>query len=128
MSSLDLFPDSIIDSILIHTVTLRKRTTTPIDDKWGDQVPTYTEYEITCIFEPWRRGEDILFELKGVGERGDARAWLKKEYETVDGTIVVAHEDELIWEGDNYAIKQLYPYKDGRDGRLYEARLEKIQP
>jgi len=126
MSSLDLFPDSLIDAILIHTATLRKRTLTIPNDKWGDGVPSFIEYEIPCFFEPWRRGEDILFELKGVGERGDARAWFKKIYETEDGDIVVAHEDEIVWEGNYYAIKQLYPYKDGGDGRMYEARLEKI--
>jgi len=98
MSSLRLFPDSIINRLLIHTATLRKKTKTVIDDKWGDAEVTWTEYEIKCVFQPWRRGEDIISELKGIAEVGDARAWVKKEYETEDGTIIVEKADELMKE------------------------------
>ena len=127
MSSIRMFPESIMNRLLIHTVTLRKRSKTLIDGHWRDQEDTFSEYEVKCVFQPWRRGEDLLFELKGVGEVGDARAWFKKEYETEDGTISVALEDEVYYEGFYYEIKQLYPYIDGTGNKMYEARLEKVR-
>lgn len=128
MSSIRMFPDSIINRLMIHTVTLRKRVKIPIaNDRWGDQDDTFTDYTIKCVFHPWRRGEDILFEMKGVGEVGDARGWFKKEYIVDDVTIIVANEDEIIHEGDYYEIKQLYPYIDGTGNKMFEARLEKVR-
>jgi hypothetical protein len=79
------------------------------------------------MFQPWRRGEDIIFDLKGVGEIGDARAWFKKTYNTVTGDITVEKQDEVFYEGSYYEIKQLYPYIDGTGNKLYEARLERVR-
>lgn len=127
MSSLRLFPDSIINRLLIHTVTLRKTTKTVLSDKWGDTERTWIEYEIKCMFQPWRRGEDLISELKGIAEVGDAKAWVKKEYETKDGTITVEKEDEMLYEGKYYRVVQTFPYVDGTGARLYELRLEMIR-
>lgn len=128
MSSIRMFPDSVINRLLIHTVTLRKRTKVLIDGRWGDYEDTFAEYTIKCIFEPWRRGEVGLFEMKGIGETGDARAWFKKEYIINDVSITIAKRDELLYLDKYYEIKQLFPYIDGTGNRLYEARLERVRP
>ena len=129
MSTIKMFPDSIINRLLIHTVILRKRTKTPItNDRWGDVDDTFVGYTIKCVFEPWRRGEDVIFEMKGVGEVGDARAWFKKEYIVDDVSIVVAKQDEVLYRDVFYEVRQLYPYVDGTNNNMFEARLEKVRP
>ncbi len=127
MSSIRMFPDSIIRRMMIHTVTLRKRVKVEQSDKWGDAETDFTEYEIKCVFEPWRRGEDLIFSPKGIGELGDARAWIMKEYETEDGPISVEKDDEITYEGDNYVVMQLFPYVDGTSGKMFEVRLEMVR-
>lgn len=127
MSTIRLFPDSIINRLLIHTVTLRKRTKTPIESRWGDSEHTWVEYEIKCMFDHWRRGEELISELKGIADVGDARAWVKKEHETEDGTITAEKNDELVHEGEYFRIIQRLAMIDGTGGRMYELRLEKVR-
>ena len=127
MSNLRLFPDSIIRRLMIHTATLRKKTRTVLDDNFGDAEHTWTEYEIKCMFDHWRRGEELISELKGLADVSDARAWTMKEYETEDGNITPEKDDELVHEGEYYKITQRVPLIDGTGGRMYELRLERVR-